>query len=427
MSVVLLNILQWILGIVLFLVLLILVLLIIVLLVPIRYWAEGEMVENKFGVRGEITWFLYLIYVRFGYEKEFQIQVRIFGITVFQNGSNIEKKSKKKFEKKSVKKSKTSVQEKMVSDGGNRELNEDFFKDSKAVGKERIPEEATEKSTEALFEESREEVKGSKAVRKEGMTKESAEALFEKSKEEVKGSKTVRKEGMSEESTEAVFEKSREESKKELPKEAKEKANKKLSDDSKGKTNEELLKDTKERLDNCNKRTEFEKNNKQREKKKFADFIKGIRKKIQIFVKKIKDVINAFKDRKLKLDHYLEIWNRKETQIAFREAKKRLGKMLKAILPKRWRVSGVVGFDDPCTTGQFMGVLGGCYPFHAGRVQIIPNFEKKIMNVEGSIKGHIRLGNLLYQIVVFILNRQCMKFIKLVFEELESSKKKKEI
>ena len=51
------------------------------------------------------------------------------------------------------------------------------------------------------------------------------------------------------------------------------------------------------------------------------------------------------------------------------------------------------------------------------------NFENEVLNVNGHLKGHIRLGNMLYQLVSLLLNRHCFKFIKLIFDELGSSKK----
>ena len=83
MGVVLLQILQWILRIILFLLILILVLGTIILIVPIRYRAEGGLLERKPSVQGKITWFFYLIYMRFCYEEEFRMQVRVCGFKVF--------------------------------------------------------------------------------------------------------------------------------------------------------------------------------------------------------------------------------------------------------------------------------------------------------------------------------------------------------
>ena len=162
-----------------------------------------------------------------------------------------------------------------------------------------------------------------------------------------------------------------------------------------------------------------------KEKKSFPEKIEDIKSKIQDMIQKIKDIIAKIRDGKLKIEHYLELWNRDETQITFSRAKTKFGRMIKAILPRKWKLTGEVGFDNPVTTGQLMGVLGAMYPILGNKVQIIPNFEEQVINVEGKLKGHIRLGNLLFQLVSLLLNRHCFKFIKIFFNELGSSKKEK--
>ena len=174
---------------------------------------------------------------------------------------------------------------------------------------------------------------------------------------------------------------------------------------------------------NLNNSLETESDSAEKEKKSFSEKIEGIKSKIQDVIQKIKDIIAKIQEGKLKVEHYLELWNRKETQVTFSRAKTKLGRMIKAILPRKWKLTGEIGFTDPCTTGQFMGALGAMYPILGNKVQIVPNFENEVINIEGNVKGHIRLGNLLYQLVSLILNRHCFKFIKLVLDELGSSKK----
>ncbi len=258
MQVVLLQILLWILRIILFLVLLIVALLAIVMIIPIRYRVEGELHDKKPGIRGKVTWFFYLVNMKFNYDEEFHMVVRVFGFKVYDSGQEL-----------------------------------------------------------------------------------SCEQ-------------------------------------------------------------EQPLKDT-----------------------VIVEKIEGIKIKIQDIVQKLKDMIRKIQDGKLKAEHYLELWNRKETQITFQRAKKKLVRVIKAVLPRKWNVSGEIGFENPATTGKIMGALGAMYPIVENRVQMIPDFENEVLEVEGKVKGHIRLGNLMYQLISLLLNRHCFKFIKLVFDELGGSKKKK--
>ena len=300
----------------------IVVLVAIVLIVPIRYQVEGEFLEKKPGGKGKITWFFYLIYMKFCYEEQFHIQVRVFGFKVFDSAKESPGKTKSK--KKPGKETENVVEETSV--------------DELAAWEKEMETEAKEEA----------ELAGR-------METEFSKQRFQ---EEVNGLGQEEQENTSE-----------------------------------------------------------------KKKKSFSEKIEDIKLKIQEIIQKIKDTIAKIKEGKLKVEHYLELWNRKETQITFSRAKTKLGRMIKAILPRKWRMTGEIGFDNPATTGQLMGVLGAMYPILGNKVQIVPDFENKVMNIEGSVKGHIRLGNLLYQLVSLLLNRHCFKFIKLIFDELGSSKK----
>ena len=262
MQVVLLQILLWILRIMLFLLLFAIVLISIVMIVPIRYRVEGELHEKKPGLRGTVTWFFYLIHMKFVYEKEFHMIIRVFGFKVY----------------------------------------------------------------------------------------DSKQELF-------------------------------------------------LNYDA------ELLASS--------------------DKNFLKDITEGVKTSISDIIKKFRNIWKKIQDGKLKVEHYLELWNRKETQITFQRAKRKFGKVLKALLPKKWKLVGNVGFQDPATTGKIMGAVGAMYPILENNVLIVPDFENEVIELEGKIKGHVRLGNLTYQLISLLLNPHCFKFIKIVFDELGGSKKRK--
>ncbi|MBR5578483.1 MAG: DUF2953 domain-containing protein [Lachnospiraceae bacterium] len=127
-----------------------------------------------------------------------------------------------------------------------------------------------------------------------------------------------------------------------------------------------------------------------------------------------------------KLSNYYEIWKKEETQITFQRAKIRIVKLLKVLLPSGWLVEGEVGFEDPSITGKFMGVLGVAYPFVGNHVKICPDFQEKKLLLTGFAKGRINLVSLIYHIAVFLLNKHCFQFLKLIFgkeeDKIKSSK-----
>ena len=333
MQVVLLQILQWVLRIILFLLLLLVVLVAVVMIVPIRYQAEGEFIEKKPGIQGKLTWFFYLIHMKFAYEEEFHIVVRLLGFKLYDS-CNAETKSKR------VKKDNVLSNEAAdVEDDVSLDVNEEEY--------------------------------DLESLEKEMAAEDEAEAELAKSVIHDNQSKSSLENGLNQEDG----------------------ADNNTSDD----------------------------------KKDLFDKLEEITLKLQGVIQKIQDIIKKIQDGKLKAEHYIELWNKKETQVTFQRAKKKMGKVIKAILPRKWEVVGDVGFSNPATTGQFMGVLGAMYPILGNRVKIVPDFEGEVIEVKGKVKGHIRLGNLMYQLISLLLNRHCFKFIKLIFDELSGSKKKKEI
>lgn len=389
MGVVLLQILQWILRIILFLLLLLLILIVIVLIVPIRYQVEGKFLEKKPGGKGKITWFFYLIYMTFVYEEDFRIQVRVFGFKVFDSA----KESSKPEKKKKSGEASESVVEETDSEG--------------EKNKQKIPENYESGTSEDLKSENSDKTLSARSEEK--VVSESITIQKQKTEDEL----TAWEKEMEAEAKEEAELAGRIESEFSKRRPLKE-VNVSEQDE------QNVFQD----IEQSSEALQDEKDNTtEKEKKSFSEKIEGIKLKIQNIIQKIKDIIAKIQDGKLKVEHYLELWNRKETQITFNRAKTKLGRMIKAVLPRKWKVTGELGFSDPCTTGQFMGALGALYPVFGNKVQITPNFENEVINMEGSVKGHIRLGNLLYQLVSLILNRHSFKFIKLVFDELGSMKK----
>lgn len=345
MGVVLLQILQWILRIILFLLLLIVVLLAIIVIVPIRYRAEGELLEKKPGVRGKITWFFYLIYMKFAYEEDMHIVVRVLGFKVYDSGQ----------EPKEDKQSKNS--------GNTADVSESSFNET--VEKTVVAEQTDMNSTEAKQTDYGDLI--SKNEGKEYSLSDWEKEIEAEEKEEAKLAKKV------------------------------------IQSQTSSSINVEdtLIEE---------------------EKKSLSEKIEDIKVKLAEVIQKIKDIIAKIQDGKLKVEHYLELWNRKETQITFGRAKSKLGKIITAVLPRKWNITGEIGFADPCTTGQLLGVIGALYPVIGSNVQIIPDFENEVLSLKGHVKGHIRLINLLHQLVTLVLNGHCFKFIKLVLDELGGSK-----
>lgn len=375
MQVVLLQILLWILRIILILLLLMIVLIAMIMIVPIRYRVEGQLHEKKPGLRGKVTWFFYLIHMKFIYEKEFHISVRVFGFKVYdslcQEKSVKEKKSKK-----------TDNIEENKSDNSVG-LEETTVKDT--VVSVESPESVFCKNNTEGFNGNTEELQGV------GNSSEELQGISHSGEDELAA---WEREVKAQEKEEEEFAK-------------------------------KVIKEQEKRFGSKKNKSRDSSNKDKTNKKSLDERIEDFKIKIQGIIEKVKEILKKIQDGKLKVEHYLELWNRKETQITFQRAKRKFGKVLKALLPKKWKLLGNIGFQDPATTGKLMGAIGAMYPILGNNVQIVPDFENEVIELEGNMKGHVRLGNLTYQLISLLLNPHCFKFIKLVFDELGSSKKRK--
>lgn len=156
-----------------------------------------------------------------------------------------------------------------------------------------------------------------------------------------------------------------------------------------------------------------------KEKKSFVEKIKNIRNSILRLIEEA-----DYRNKQWK--HYYNLWKKEETQQTFLRARKKFLKVFKSILPSKWSITGELGFSDPSTTGEILGVLGILYPYTGKHILITPDFEEEKRRLQGVAKGKIKLSTLLYQILTLILNKYCFRFLKLIFSEMEENKKTKQ-
>lgn len=129
--------------------------------------------------------------------------------------------------------------------------------------------------------------------------------------------------------------------------------------------------------------------------------------------RRLKAVGNCFQDKQELIHEYYRRWKREETQRLWARVKVRTLKVLYCLAPRRWRINGTAGFEDPSLTGQMMAAVGITYPLHRGNLQIAPDFETGRMEFNGYARGRIFLGVLLYHMLILICNKDCMALIKL--------------
>lgn len=123
---------------------------------------------------------------------------------------------------------------------------------------------------------------------------------------------------------------------------------------------------------------------------------------------KIKDISKNISDTKEAIQIFL---NDEVHRSAFRKVKKELFWIKRLLKPKIFQVRLNYGFEDPCLTGQILGLLGMLYPFVGDNMEIEPDFEQKVLKGDIHIKGRIRMIHLAVFAVKLFAHKESRKTI----------------
>ncbi|MDO5293184.1 MAG: DUF2953 domain-containing protein [bacterium] len=98
-----------------------------------------------------------------------------------------------------------------------------------------------------------------------------------------------------------------------------------------------------------------------------------------------------------------------------------LRKVFNHISPRKYKVSLYFGFDDPAMTGQVLGAICAIYPQILGKVDLKPEFERKVLEGTLYARGRVRILTLLIWCIQLILKKEfkyVIKEVKQLKEEL---------
>ena len=104
-------------------------------------------------------------------------------------------------------------------------------------------------------------------------------------------------------------------------------------------------------------------------------------------------------------DRYLAFWNHTVTQKAKQHVWKEVCYLIRHITPDRLGGTIEIGFDDPAITGQVLGILWVVSVFCGNSLEVKGDFERKILQGEIKISGHIRLIHIVRAGLVLLLDR----------------------
>lgn len=329
------------------------------LFVPVRYRVEAKRTEGgdnpPIEVRAGITWLFHLVNIRVRYPAEVYVRARIFLFTVFR----LPQKPKKK-KKRRGKKSRPAADERI---GG---------KSEETSGSEEEPGGETAKES---GKEPGEKSEGRSGVASE---RESGKEPGEKAEEREEG--TYRKE---------PEEKAGERSEGADRKEPDENSREKAKDDRKKRSVMEWIKEK----------------------------LWQIRQIFQNIWYTIKGICDRIKTIWENMEYYRGVLQSDTFKEAFSLCKEELLSVFSSVKPDKFQAELTVGRDDPAVTGKILSYYGILYPLVGNHVTVVPDFERKRIEGNVSIRGKIRLFMFLKAAVRIYFNKNIRKLLRLFKKE----------
>lgn len=101
-------------------------------------------------------------------------------------------------------------------------------------------------------------------------------------------------------------------------------------------------------------------------------------------------------------------------QRAFALVKRKLIRLIKMILPDKCRIDAMFGLGDPALTAEVYAAYAAVRPFFPKklRMQLGPDFDRKVVYTDTHMKGHITIFTALYIAATCYFNRDVKKTIR---------------
>lgn len=119
---------------------------------------------------------------------------------------------------------------------------------------------------------------------------------------------------------------------------------------------------------------------------------------------KKKPLIDTFK-------YYINILKDEKNIETLKSCKTRIFKVLKSVIPQKLRAKILFGTGFPDSTGYVLAIIGMLYPYIGNKCFIEADFENKIFQGNGYLKGRIYLFIVLYQAIRIYFNKEMRNLI----------------
>ena len=126
------------------------------------------------------------------------------------------------------------------------------------------------------------------------------------------------------------------------------------------------------------------------------------------------DIIDKLFSVKDNLDYYVDFINDERNRNVISNCIQRLSGVLKHISPKFIKGRLHIGYEDPYDMGKMLSIYSVLFPLIHDKIQLVPDYDKDIIEGNIQIKGRIRTIVLLYAAFKIYFNKDFRRMRKLL-------------
>ena len=134
-----------------------------------------------------------------------------------------------------------------------------------------------------------------------------------------------------------------------------------------------------------------------------------IRKKVVNFFCKLKGILNFTKDKKAfikeKIEFFEDLKDKYDLKGIFDITILLFKKIFKGLGLKLFQICGIIGLDNPCSTGQAIALISVVQTFVPFEVDVQGDFENNVLEGSLYIKGKVRISSIVFPVIWYLLTK----------------------
>lgn len=134
-----------------------------------------------------------------------------------------------------------------------------------------------------------------------------------------------------------------------------------------------------------------------------------IRKKVVNFFCKLKGILNFTKDKKAfikeKNEFFEDLKDKYDLKGIFDITILLFKKIFKGLGLKLFQICGIIGLDNPCSTGQAIALISVVQTFVPFEVDVQGDFENNVLEGSLYIKGKVRISSIVFPVIWYLLTK----------------------